>query len=438
MEKPIEQNGLVVIAAILDIEYKRLEGLLEQLQNITMINSPLRLVKGVHFLRFLILPGREFSGKKTIPNQLLYSCSHDESLEDHLLKITYPPILQWFVDIFSCCTDFDKTIGKKEAVRNFIMDHAKKTNAFYRGHQVQSAASIIIGQKIYDCIQQYLNDNFSYDIDLLELKDKIMTHVKNSIPCEEIVAVKLPQINVQIIRIILALPFIVLLIVAGFISWLLLIGIILLLIGLVFRLRYLEIHDQDQSFPAASAFVHQVSRTHVEQLAVQEDLFPQNQLSHLVEISPGSFRAFLLNSVLFYVQTLAKYSYTMGYLGGISSIHFAGWTIIDRGNRLLFLSNFDGSWENYLSDFVDRAATGLTAVWSNTVNFPPTRFLAIDGANDEEKFKKWVRKYQIKTQVWYSAHEQQTVKNIWRNYHIAVGLFQKMDEKAVANWFKLL
>ena len=56
--------------------------------------------------------------------------------------------------------------------------------------------------------------------------------------------------------------------------------------------------------------------------------------------------------------------------------------MIDNGRRLLFLSNFDGSWENYLDDFIDKASIGLTGVWSNTLKFPRTYFLVLGGASD--------------------------------------------------------
>src|SRR5690606_10575116 len=114
-----------------------------------------------------------------------------------------------------------------------------------------------------------------------------------------------------------------------------------------------------------------------------EDKIVQNQLTHLVEIKPGWFRSFTLKLVLNGIAYLVKISFNKGKLGGIPSIHFARWIIIDKGKRLLFFSNFDGSWENYLGDFVDKAAVGLTGVWSNTVEFPKTRFLLFKGARDE-------------------------------------------------------
>jgi len=62
-----------------------------------------------------------------------------------------------------------------------------------------------------------------------------------------------------------------------------------------------------------------------------------------------------------------------GYLGSMRTIHFAHWTLVGNGDRLLFLSNFDGSWQSYLDDFVDKAHGGLTLAWGNCVGFPRTK-----------------------------------------------------------------
>ena len=150
---------------------------------------------------------------------------------------------------------------------------------------------------------------------------------------------------------------------------------------------------------------------HLRELRVWEDHKVQNQMTHVVPVKPGRFRRATLNFVLAAVDFLARYHWNRGDLGGIPTIHFARWMLIDGGERLLFFSNFDGSWENYLGDFVDRASAGLTGVWSNTVEFPPAKNLIDDGSKQAEAFKNWTRKYQIETQVWYSAHPDMSVLN---------------------------
>ena len=150
---------------------------------------------------------------------------------------------------------------------------------------------------------------------------------------------------------------------------------------------------------------------HLRELRVWEDHKVQNQMTHLVPVKPGQFRRGTLNFVLAAIDFLARFHWNRGDLGGIPTIHFARWMLIDGGERLLFFSNFDGSWENYLGDFVDRASDGLTGVWSNTVEFPPAKNLVDEGAKQAEAFKNWTRKYQIETQVWYSAYPDMSVVN---------------------------
>ena len=164
----------------------------------------------------------------------------------------------------------------------------------------------------------------------------------------------------------------------------------------------------------------------------------QNQLTHLVEIKPGWFRLLTLKAVLAAINLLARFTYNQGTLGTITTIHFARWVFIDNNRRLLFFSNYDGSWESYLGDFIDKANLGLTGIWSNTVDFPRTRFLVLDGATDEEPFKAWTRNHQIPTQVWYSAHPYETVRNILDNVQLRNGLERNLNDAALRDWLRLL
>ena len=62
-------------------------------------------------------------------------------------------------------------------------------------------------------------------------------------------------------------------------------------------------------------------------------------------------------------------------LGKNGVIHFARWMRLPGTDQLLFFSNYDGSWESYLEDFITRAHQGQSAAWSHGVGFPATRFL---------------------------------------------------------------
>jgi hypothetical protein len=181
-----------------------------------------------------------------------------------------------------------------------------------------------------------------------------------------------------------------------------------------------------------------------------EDRGAQNQLTHVVDIKPGAFRLATLWLVLKAIDVIARVYSVRGNLGGITAIHFARWVILrdhrdrrarngePRRHRLLFFSNYDGSWESYLGEFIDRAAYGLTAVWSNTRGFPATEHLACAGARDEEAFKQWAREHQIPTQVWWTGAPDSTVRNIRDDIWIRRRLDRGLSDDEVATWLRRL
>ncbi len=178
------------------------------------------------------------------------------------------------------------------------------------------------------------------------------------------------------------------------------------------------------------------SHAHLRDLGAAEDGSAiQNHMASIAIVKNGPFRRLVLRIALWLINLVARTS-TAGSLGGIPSIHYAHWSQIDDGRRLLFLSNFDGSWENYLDDFIDRASAGLTLIWSNTKQFPRTRYLVDGGARDGHSFKAVARAYQTRTNVWYSAYPDLTVQQIDRNSTIAEGVLQDLDPGAERAWLR--
>ncbi|MGO8999453.1 MAG: hypothetical protein ACLQVI_39515 [Polyangiaceae bacterium] len=148
-----------------------------------------------------------------------------------------------------------------------------------------------------------------------------------------------------------------------------------------------------------------------------EDLSPQNGLTHIVPVKPGRFRRGVLTFVLSFVECARSLLCFRGNLDGIETIHFARWVLLDDGT-LVFFSNYDGSWESYLGDFVDKAHWFLTGIWTNTKWFPKTSFLVFGGASAEVEFKQWARTFQVKNPIWYSAYPDLSVANVLQNARI--------------------
>jgi Dyp-type peroxidase family len=208
-------------------------------------------------------------------------------------------------------------------------------------------------------------------------------------------------------------------------------GVLLVALAWVVRLRWLELTDP-QFQPEYSERTHDHFRT----AAAGENQFLQNPLTHLVVIKPGPLRWLLIRAVFAVLQVLATYRYNRGRLGDIPSIHFARWVMLP-GRRVLFLSNFDSSWQSYLGDFIDRESSGLTAVWSNTELYPRTTWLLQAGSRDAERFLAWTRQHQLPTSVWYCAYPGLSIVNINDNTEIRRGLADRPAIDAATWLFRL-
>ena len=176
----------------------------------------------------------------------------------------------------------------------------------------------------------------------------------------------------------------------------------------------------------------------VRRLAAAEDHLAQNQFTAVGHLKAGAFRRYTAVAVLALVNFGARHLFSGGDLSGVKSIHFARWVFLEDKRRMIFASNYDGSLENYMDDFIDKVAWGLNAVFSNGVDYPRTNWLIKDGAHDEEAFKAFIRTRQVPTQVWYSAFGSLSARNIENNACIRAGLSGEMDEVAAAAWLRRL
>ena len=103
-------------------------------------------------------------------------------------------------------------------------------------------------------------------------------------------------------------------------------------------------------------------------------------------------------------------------------------------DKLIFQANYDGSWESYLEDFIMKAHPGQTAAWCNGVGFPRTKFLIQEGAQDGDRFKRWVRRQQVLSQFWYSRFPYLTTDQIRNNALIHDGLARATTDTAARAW----
>ncbi|HEV2677467.1 MAG TPA: hypothetical protein VGV37_23255 [Aliidongia sp.] len=174
---------------------------------------------------------------------------------------------------------------------------------------------------------------------------------------------------------------------------------------------------------------------HVADLSRIEDHDVGNQFSAFGTVKPGRFRRTTLIALLWLVNYTTRHIYTRGSLGRVGTIHFARWVFLDDKRRLFFASNYDGSLDSYMDDFINKVAFGLNLVFSNGIGYPRTRFLVLGGAKDEQAFKYYIRRHQLPTEVWYKAYPGLTAYDLARNASISAGLDRDdMTDREIRQW----
>jgi hypothetical protein len=94
---------------------------------------------------------------------------------------------------------------------------------------------------------------------------------------------------------------------------------------------------------------------------------------------------------------------------GLSIIHFARWVVIRRdkwpdfgqpneqlaNDYMLFCSNFNGTWDQYIDAFADGIPSGLDSFWWASTKYPKSIPVS--------PFKAYIRANQIDTDYYYNA-----------------------------------
>jgi len=159
---------------------------------------------------------------------------------------------------------------------------------------------------------------------------------------------------------------------------------------------------------------HQV---HPSVVACESELARGRRISHMFSLtdvrSPVWLNALFLRYFLRLINFLAHSVFVHGRLANAEGIHFAHWYVIDGGRRLLFCSNFDGTFGGYLDEFINGTSEGINLIWrwtelrarlgvpdqspgaqpgvSHSREFPPTRAWAYGGCKHEQWFKAYAR-----------------------------------------------
>ncbi|MDQ2824847.1 MAG: hypothetical protein M3R29_05315 [Verrucomicrobiota bacterium] len=236
---------------------------------------------------------------------------------------------------------------------------------------------------------------------------------------------------------------------------LLLLSVILLLLRLIVPLLFLPLIFLLLSLVVVIALIYvtllrrlektdpelcwRVDQKYSDMLSSAEDHYVTNQFTAMGSLKPGLVRLLTIIGVLVTVNWAARHITPRGHLGRIRTIHFARWVFLDGKKRMVFFSNYDGTVESYMDDFINKTGFGLNAVFSNGIGYPRTNWLVLDGCQDEQKYKDFLRRHTLPTQVWYKAYLGLTAIDLERNTRIRQGLESaSMSDQEARKWAALL
>ena len=433
----------VVLVPVLPDKLDALRALLDQLGQQTLLAMrgqavpdgviPFERLETVHYARFVLVdhhPGVEpllvlstsFDGPEGED-----ACSPARALDFHiedLVRHATPGLEQ----VFACCRGY-----RNGQLAAFLRANQHPTSTFYVGSSGRSRRQILWEADLRRKVGRILDAGAFKDAAPETVRAEVLRQVQVEqasippFPAQPDLTRRVKIVEAILIALVAGL-FVAVGIATGLTG---LVALVAALGLLVWRFRHLERTDP-QFQPEHSAEV--VAQFRV--ASAHENHFLQNQLTHLVRIKAGPLRWILIRVVFAGLDFLAKNQFNQGKLGGIPSIHFAGWMLIPK-RGVLFFSNFDSSWQSYLGDFIDQASNGLTAVWSNTEFYPRTKWLVNAGSRDAARFLDWTRHHQLPTQVWYCAYPGLSIVDINANTEIRRGLAEPSAMDAATWLFRL-
>ena len=124
-------------------------------------------------------------------------------------------------------------------------------------------------------------------------------------------------------------------------------------------------------------------------------------------------------------------------LKNLSFIHFARWVVIGRHqfprlsgqqpseelqyDYLLFFSNFNGTWNQYIDAFSSVLSRGLNLIWRWSEKFP--------GSVPVTPFKEYIAQVQFDTDYYYTAYPYATANDL-KAAHIVQASLDQLAQQA--------
>ena len=405
------QRSLTIVAPVREGFEGDVERLLETMGDGVANGSVIDFgaLAGIHFARLMMVPADTDPSGARLPASVVLLSDFDVTVDAHLAELV-EHAGAGLDQVFGSCEGYPEGVPAGSDRLQFLRRHAVKEAATYVNTRGRTVRQIRQESALREVIEAALDDrgregagrgpdDLRTDVRELLGRDPELAWALG--PAERPTLAARARDKVHLVAVpLLSLPFLpILLLVAPF--WAVL----------------LRVHEKRDQAPDVRP-----DEQRVQMLAALEDHVVQNPFTAIGQVKPGRFRLWTLTVILFYLNYATRHFFGRGDLAGVKTIHFARWVFIDGKRRVFFASNYDGSLESYMDDFIDKVAWGLNLVFSNGVGYPRTSWLVFGGARDELAFKDYLRVHQVPTRVWYPAYDRLTALNIQQNERIRAGL----------------
>lgn len=434
MIKHMPQNPVTLLAKLDHMQEAALRDVLKVINDDTKGNAVLpfdEFREVLHFARLFILEGPDHPAE--YGSSLVLMANVDIADTDFLSELI-DRASSGVDDIFSRCQQYPAPADRSKATRlAFLRERLVPAQAYYVNTIGRTVKQILQEDELRTAIQDFLQtvtiNDFTSARDLRQqVIDYVMRAAHLSWAKSPVKKRPLWWRAKEKIRFALLV----------FLGILLVLWLWPILLGAFVLVQIKERKDAPDT--------HRPLLSRLNTLRAQEDFAAHNQFSATGFVKKGLLRRVTVRTVLGIAHITLRHVFNNGDLAGVpllglegvDTIHFARWVMIDDDRRLLFASNYDGSLESYMVDFVDKVAWGLNLVFSNGQGYPKTDLLVLEGARDEERFKDYIGNHQFQTQVWHSPYPNLTAVNIANNEKIRAGLYGEMTESQAQAWLKLL
>jgi hypothetical protein len=128
----------------------------------------------------------------------------------------------------------------------------------------------------------------------------------------------------------------------------------------------------------------------------------------------------IINKIIFWFVTTEIGKYFLKGLITLSLIHYAKWAIIKpsqfprlskdqpketiKYNYMIFFSNFNGSWAQYVDSFTSAIPSGLDMFWRKNVQYP--------GSYPMQPFHEYITFNQVWTNHYYNAYPMAAANDV--------------------------